>query len=354
MLFGVSNLIGWVDKVIPQSIIKGIQLGLGLSLVVKGLTDAQHGAVVLDEAGMVVWWGLDSVLVSVLVIAFLVSTEAFPKLPAALVIFVWGVIVACIRQTSALGPPLSFGPSPLQLIVPSPAQFLKGAFHAGLPQLPLTLTNSVLAVSLLSRDLFGPQRAAGVRRMACSVGALNLVFLWFGAVPSCHGAGGLAAQYRFGARSSVSMIFLGVLKTVLALLFGRSLMALCQQFPASVLGPLLVFSGVELAKAAVRPKKGTDSLATASLAGVQQDQLVFLLTAGVQLSLNSGVAFAAGVAVHLVLLASVWAVRWCRTRRRGERPLAFRGMTDECDDSGDSPENHQAHPAHTNRYECGC
>jgi MFS superfamily sulfate permease-like transporter len=343
-----------VEKLLPHSIIKGIQLGLGMSLIVKGLTDAQHGAVVLDGAGAVVWWGLDSVLVSVVVIAFLAATEFAPRVPAALVIFVWGVIVACIRQSAAAGPPLAFGPSPIQLIVPSPTQFLTGTLHAGLPQVPLTLTNSVLAVSLLSRELFGTQRASGVRRMACSVGCLNLLFLWFGAVPSCHGAGGLAAQYRFGARSNVSIIFLGALKTVLALLFGRSLMSLVQQFPASVLGSLLVFSGVELAKAAVRTRK-EQGPPPVSASEEKRNQLVFLLTAGVQLALKSGIAFAAGVAVHLVLLASERCVRWSRTRR-GDRPLNLQNVDSECGDLDGESLGGQAlaDNASLDRYECGC
>ena len=65
--------------------------------------------------------------------------------------------------------------------------------QAGLPQLPLTLLNSVVAVCQLSADKF-PDRPASPRRVAISVGVMNLVGPWFGALPCCHGAGGLAAQ----------------------------------------------------------------------------------------------------------------------------------------------------------------
>ena len=85
------------------------------------------------------------------------------------------------------------------------------------------------------------------RRVAVSVGIMNLFGAWFGAMPMCHGAGGLAGQYRFGARSNGSILFLGGVKMAVALLFGGSLMALCRAFPASVLGVMLAFSGVELA-----------------------------------------------------------------------------------------------------------
>ena len=65
--------------------------------------------------------------------------------------------------------------------------------RAGLAQLPLTTLNSVVAVCQLSSDLF-PLRPARPVLVASSVGAMNLVGAWFGAMPCCHGAGGLAGQ----------------------------------------------------------------------------------------------------------------------------------------------------------------
>jgi hypothetical protein len=55
---------------------------------------------------------------------------------------------------------LSFGPE-LQLLVPTTTQFTHGAFNAGLPQLPLTLLNSVVALSALAKDLYPNQREVG-------------------------------------------------------------------------------------------------------------------------------------------------------------------------------------------------
>ena len=76
---------------------------------------------------------------------------------------------------------------------------------------------------------------------------MNLVGACFGAMPMCHGAGGLAAQYRFGARTGGSIVFLGLAKASLAILFGTSLVGVCRAFPASVLGVMLAFGGLELA-----------------------------------------------------------------------------------------------------------
>ena len=109
-----------------------------------------------------------------------------------------------------------------------------------LPQIPLTTLNSVIAVCALAADLF-PDRKAEPRKVAVSVGLMNLVACWFGGMPMCHGAGGLAGQYRFGARTNGSILFLGGIKMALAVLFGSSLMTLCVASPASVLGVLLAF-----------------------------------------------------------------------------------------------------------------
>ncbi len=65
----------------------------------------------------------------------------------------------------------------------------------GIPQLPLTTLNSVVAVCQLSSDLF-PARSVQPVLVSVSVGLMNMVGAWFGAMPCCHGAGGLAAQVR--------------------------------------------------------------------------------------------------------------------------------------------------------------
>ena len=76
---------------------------------------------------------------------------------------------------------------------------------------------------------------------------MNLLGCPLGAMPVCHGSGGLAGQYCFGARTGGSMILLGTVKIALGLALGGSLLLWLQAFPRSVLGVLLLFSGAELA-----------------------------------------------------------------------------------------------------------
>ena len=189
-------------------------------------------------------------------------------------------MVAEARGAGQLGIGLTF-PS---WAPPHWADFVTAFPKAALPQIPLTTLNSVIAVCALSADLF-PDRKISPRRVAVSVGVMNLVAAWFGGMPMCHGAGGLAGQYRFGARTNGSILFLGVVKMVIAVLFGASLMALCGAFPASILGVMLGFSGLELALSCRDQTRRADAY-------------VMLLTAGACLALNN---IALGFVLGLVM-----------------------------------------------------
>lgn len=170
---------------------------------------------------------------------------------------------------------------------------------AALGQIPLTMLNSVIAVSKLADDLF-PERAAkhrkGVvplRSVAMSVGLMNIVSCWFGSVPYCHGSGGLAGQYRFGARSGLSLVFLGVLKILVALLFGASLAVLLGYFPNSLLGVMLCATGVELGSVAKDIHE-------------HDDFVVMLVTAGALAGFrNDGIALLCGIVVALLFYFNV-------------------------------------------------
>src|SRR5690606_8912772 len=83
-----------------------------------------------------------------------------------------------------------------------------GAILLALPQLPLTFGNALLAVAAENDRLF-PDRPVSLRRVAWSTGLMNLASSATGGVPMCHGAGGLAAHVRFGARTGGATMILG-------------------------------------------------------------------------------------------------------------------------------------------------
>lgn len=303
-----TNLITPVSKIVPLSIVRGIQLGFGLSLMVSGLKSAYVLKLTLTAATSsasfkakelteIVWWGVDSVVVSIILGVLCIIFIRNRKVPIGLILFVYGMIIAVYQYTDKRDaynlPSLSFGPDFPAPVVPSAHDFQEAFSHLFLPQLPLTLLNSVIALEKLTADLFPKHdEPAGVRRICFSIAGGNLLFSWFGMLPVCHGAGGLAAQHSFGARSSLAMVFLGAFKVFFALLFGSSCVILLQKglFPQSVLGVMLTFSGLSLAAVGLKID-----------ATNPRDTLLLLLTAGGVLGINTGAGFLIGFGAYLVL-----------------------------------------------------
>ena len=176
-----------------------------------------------------------------------------PRLPFVLIVVSSGVVIGIvfiIIRVASKRPQLIPGfslwhPKPF---APSPEDFLYGAFNAGLGQVPLTTLNSIVAVVFLAEDLLPDAPPPSATAVGISVALMNLVGCWFKAMPVCHGSGGLAAQYRFGARSGASVMFLGSLKIVLGLFASQFVSSWCRAVPSSVLAILLILAGAELAK----------------------------------------------------------------------------------------------------------
>jgi MFS superfamily sulfate permease-like transporter len=285
LVLGLTGLIDWLNRVVPKSVVRGLQLALGLSLLMKGMQ-------MVAETKQ--WLAPDGLLTGLLALLLVLLLFFSRRVPAALALFGVGLVIAVWTHPGVLG---SIG---FRLTLPSwkpPAwnDFVTSFPKAALPQIPLTTLNSVIAVCALSADLF-PDRKAGPRKVATSVGLMNLVACWFGGMPMCHGAGGLAGQYRFGARTNGSILFLGIVKMVLAVALGASLMSLCRAFPASVLGVMLAFSGMELALVCRDQTRKTDNFN-------------MLLTAAACTALNNiALGFALGLAMGWCLRLGVFRV----------------------------------------------
>lgn len=106
----------------------------------------------------------------------------------------------------------------------------------------------MIVTAALAHDLFG-ERAGGAtsRNLALSSGLANLMLAPFGALPMCHGAGGLAAHHRFGARTGLAPVLFGVLLLGLGLIFADQAGALLAVIPLAAVGALLLFSAADLA-----------------------------------------------------------------------------------------------------------
>jgi MFS superfamily sulfate permease-like transporter len=273
-LLGITNLIGFLNRRIPLSVIRGLQLGLGLLLIINGIK------MVTDTNTI---FGFDSIAIGAfcgLLVLFLFFSKRFP---GALVVFAIGLLFLFLRSPDVLKG-INYELSIPKFVIPCTDDFISGTLKAAIPQIPLTTLNSVIAVCALSWDLF-PKKGVDARKMATSVGLMNLIGCWFGAMPMCHGSGGLAAQYSFGARTGGSIVFLGTIKMIIGFFFGAYAIKLLSVYPVSVLGVLLTFSGLELAMISRDIKARTD-------------MFVMLITAAVIIAFHST---AIGFIVGLIL-----------------------------------------------------
>jgi len=107
-------------------------------------------------------------------------------------------------------------------------------------------------------------------------------------MPLCHGAGGLAAHYPFGARTAGSNVMIGVLVVALAVLLGDDIIGLFNLLPMSILGVLLVFAVTQLTLTIMDLNR-------------RKDYFVAILILGVTLASNLAAGFIAGMIVAQLL-----------------------------------------------------
>jgi len=282
LLLGAFGLVDAIQQHIPLSVVRGLQLGLGLKTF-------QVGAQLVLKTGA--WWtgdgNLDGYAIAFIAAVVVLLSYGHEKIPSSIVLFAMGMMGVVLSRPAVgthLGVPIALVPVD-QLFLGK--TWLRALFKAALPQLPVTLLNAVVATARLSKDLY-PGKPAAPDKISASIGFMNLGSAWFGHFPSCHGCGGLAAQHLFGARTGTSMVFVGVAKIMLACWCGPSLLAALQVFPKGIVGVLLALAGLELA------------VPSRDMTG-RRDTAVMLLGAGLVLSMGTGVAFVTSLVAAVVL-----------------------------------------------------
>lgn len=304
-ILSVTRLLEVVNAWVPIPVVKGVQVGAGLSLVVAAGTKASSE---LSWTGPS--WADNRIWLIMTFLALLILNFGgrASRIPFALIVTVLGLvfaIVVTIQQGRNLPGFSTWKPNSFS---PTSREWRVGILDAGLGQLPLTTLNSVIAVVHLSGDLLPDVSTPTVTSVGLSVAAMNLVGCWFGSMPTCHGSGGLAAQYKFGARSGVSIIFLGLVKLFIGLVFGNSLTGLLNNFPTAILTIMVIAAGLELVSvgeslnstARARDlKKEARTTEIVSDAESKERWTVMMVTAGLLLAFkNDAVGFLGGLCCH--------------------------------------------------------
>jgi hypothetical protein len=244
LVLGYGRFFGIIEQWVPQSVVRGIQLGLALLLFRSSL-----GFVMKDPTFF---------FLGIAIIGLFYLIARYRSIPDLSAIVVIGVgLIAGIALYGV--PPVSLIPAP-QLVIPVPADFSTAFATLVLPQIVLTITNAILATSLLTKDLF--RQEVPPKKFSTSIGLMNIFSVPFGGFPMCHGAGGLAGQYRYGARTGGANVYAGLIFLILALLFSSP--QVLSIIAVGVLGALLVFVGIEMSRHSFK----TDSFLVTGIIGV--------------------------------------------------------------------------------------
>lgn len=206
-------------RIVPDALVHGFQLGLGVMLLLTAL--GLLGATPLELA---------IVIAAGAVVVLLTRCTGLPLLGAvALGGIGWGLFHAEPVVATATGDGLRA--SLIGMMV--------------LPQIALTLTNSVLGTHRAAQAYYG-ERAARVtpRRLLTSLGLGNIAVGLVGGMPYCHGSGGVTAHRHAGARTWRANMVMGAALLALAGLLlaeGGGLPAFPGVLQAMLIGVIGVF-----------------------------------------------------------------------------------------------------------------
>ena len=300
LFVGGTGLISIISRFVPKSTVRGVQLATGVLLMIQGIKimigtsafqEVQQAAepyLSLQNVGPIPFGIIIGVGFSILALLLLNNT----KIPAGLFIVMVGFVLGLVFGTHEGFESLRFGinlPSLMPYGFPSYIDFTYVLLVLVLPQIPMTIGNAVMANADLSRQYFGAGAAKVTEKGLCiSMGLVNIGSFLLGGIPLCHGAGGLAAHYRFGARTAGSNVIIGLFFVISALLLGPHILSIIYLLPMAVLGVLLLFAGGQLA------------LTISDLVS-KKDLFVAVIMLAITLTVNLGVAFIIGVILAYIV-----------------------------------------------------
>lgn len=289
LALSLSGALTWLVRVIPRCVVRGIQLGLGVALATLALKNylpamGGHG------------YALGAVCFFIIVLLW-----GNRRFPAALVVIGLGLVYAAFAVDGA-AVSSGAGLSLPRWHTPTLDAVLTGLVVLALPQLPLSISNSMIATSQTLSDLF-PERAISVRRIGVTYAIANVFASLLGGIPVCHGCGGLAGHHAFGARTGGSVVIYGGVYLGLGLFLGGSVEHIVSAFPLPILGVILLFEAAAMMVLVRDIASDTRGLLIAVIVGL----------------LASGVA--QGFVIGLLVGTAVFYIWQWRDRARVDQPL---------------------------------
>jgi len=233
LLLNITKLIDWISRVVPKAVIRGIQLGLGIKLGLLALQDY----VIADGVA-----GYYLATAAFLLAIFLIGNR---KYPPAIFIIMLGMFYAFIFKVDAHSFINAVGIHLPQIHTPTWADILTGFLILTIPQIPLSIGNSILATNQIANDWY-PKHTVTIRKISYTFSLVNLINPFFSGIPTCHGSGGIVGHHTFGGRTGGSVIIYGCLYIFLGLFLSQGFDTLVHIFPLPILGILLLFESLGL------------------------------------------------------------------------------------------------------------
>ena len=300
LIIGGTNAITLIGKYTPKPVVRGVQISTGTLLMAQGvkfiigsskfqmMRQMAEPYLTIQHIGPVAVGVVIGIVGGILTLLLLENR----KFPAGLVVILGGIFIGLVLGTHEGFDKLKIGiyfPELLPFGLPAGADVTFAFFALALPQLPMTLGNAVIANADLSHEYFGKDSTkVTYRALTLSMALANLLSFVVGGMPLCHGAGGLAAHYRFGARTAGSNLMIGILFIALAVFLGIHALSVVYLLPMAILGVLLIFAGGQLALTIIDMKK-------------RKDLFVSLLMLGITLASNLAAGFLVGIVVAYAL-----------------------------------------------------
>jgi sulfate permease, SulP family len=278
-LLAITGTANWLAERFPTTLVRGIQASVALLLAKAAIELAQKGN----------WDGLPaidptvSLAVAAICCVLLLSVARDRWLPGSLMVLGAGAAIGL--AVDGLPSDIGVGPQAVALSLPSGSSFATALTTLVLAQIPLTFGNSVVATSDAEREYFG-RRAGRVepRRLASSISLANIAAGLTGGLPVCHGAGGVTAHYRLGARTAGATLMVGAVYVTLGLALGASLPVFLHLLAPAALAGMLLFVAIQHAMLAGRLERVDDRVLAAGIG------LITLLTGNLAIGAGAGIA----------------------------------------------------------------
>jgi MFS superfamily sulfate permease-like transporter len=279
IILSISGLLKKLVQITPDFLVRGVQLALALTLGWQALQ-----------------WMQPAPLLGIAAIVIVLALRQNRYAPAAIVLMVVGfAMVALEGNIPRLQPAFTLPPVSL----PRWQDIWQAMLLAGFAQIPLSITNAVIAPAAMIRDFF-PKKAMEERKLMLNMGVMNAIGSLFSGIPICHGAGGLAGQYYFGARTGGASIMEGLIELAIGLFLSQSIADILTHFPMALIAGMMLMVAIQLALP-IRKLKGVElGLAIGSA-------VISVIT-------NIGIGFLAGLAV-------TYALRWLRSKKESKDRL---------------------------------